>query len=137
MADLYGTDFSTFAVLAPGGPPDLDLSLRVQGGNRVLAEDLARRLQTEPGSLFWAPEEVTVDVREWIGRDLGDRARFELVSKVRAAALADERVLTVAVTGTADVAARTLRLVLEGEGAAGPFRFVMDANEFDVNLVES
>lgn len=93
MADDYGVDVSTY----PGG---LDPTGRSIGGVRVLAEQLARLVETEEGLLDYEPEQRTLDLIDYLSLDLDDDGIRQLEADIEAIWTSDERVAAASVTVT-------------------------------------
>lgn len=89
MADDYGTDCTATT--------DLDPYFTLVSGTTVVAQSLARRLQTPPGGLLDDPD-YGYDLRSWVNRDMTTRDRFELTQRVEAEVMKDERVSSVVVS---------------------------------------
>ncbi len=88
----YGIDVSTY--------PDLDRTGRTISGARVLAEHMARLIETDPTLLDWDVEQPTLDIIDYlsIGLDPEDLRRIE--TDIAGVWSADERVASATVTAT-------------------------------------
>lgn len=120
MTTDFGTDLAT---LADG---DLDPAFGLSSGVRLVAADVARRLQTE--ALFYADEGA-------YGFDLREQAasrstRATIAAQVEEEALRDDRVLD------ARAAADGNRVSLLVSTAEGPFRLVVDTSAAPAALAE-
>ena len=89
MADDYGTDCAATT--------DLDPYFTLVSGATVVAQSLARRLQTPPGGLVDDPD-YGYDLRSWVNRGMTTRESFELTQRVEAECMKDERVSSVVVS---------------------------------------
>jgi hypothetical protein len=115
---------------------DLDPTFRLVSGREGLAQALARRLSTKRGelALIGDDEDYGLDVREFVGEDVGPRATFELAAQVEAETLRDERVLSA--TATASFAGGVLTLSLALSDAAGPFRLTLAVTDVSVSVLK-
>lgn len=131
-AQLYGTD-----ILAIDDLPDPEV---LGAGEINVAYALARRLAQPPDAM----EEVgdtdewdSIDVRDFLGGDfdLTDPTFVDQIQQQATQVLRkDPRVLTVTVQAT--LASGKLTLVVIGQGAAGPFSFVVAVDQVTVTLSE-
>lgn len=123
----FGTDF--------GGLDDLDPLFLVVTGPAAVRLAVARRFLIPEESLDWAPEEETLDLREWIGEGI-TAAELDgvLRSKVAAVAEADERVLEARVSLTLG-ADGTLTASIECATAEGPFTLTLLADAAKVVIL--
>jgi len=129
MTDV--TDFGTDIAGAAGLDPDFTLV----SGLRALMESLVRRFTTPQGGLFYAPEYVSLDVRDYLGQATTDAQRRALSALMESAALHDERVDAVRVTLEFAARAGLTTITVEGDTALGPFRFVLAASPALVTLL--
>jgi hypothetical protein len=127
------TDFGTdLAVDADG---DLDIGLRTVSGPRVLAEDLRRRFESNPGSVFYAEGEgFALSSLLHQGMSATDRARAQ--TRIAAEAERDERVLRARATIDFNEATRTMRITIAVATTGGPFRFVFGVDAATIALLE-
>lgn len=98
----YGTDISTF--------PDLDPTFTLITGERVVAESIARRWTTPPGSLE-GEEDYGYDVRLHLNQALSPRDLFRIQSVLTQEAEKEERVEGVDVTVDHNFSSGTLKVV--------------------------
>ncbi len=129
MATDFGTDVSTY--------PDLDLSFAPITGQQVLVEAVMRRLETDRGSLPFAPD-YGIGIRSWLNESLTQRRVDELVAMVISECLADERI------GAADVAAswsrptETLKLTIAitpADGVVPAFQLVLAVTAVTIDVL--
>jgi hypothetical protein len=114
----FGADVSTY--------PDLDPTFGWRSdSSRMLAEAVARRLETPTGRLPYDPE-YGLDLRQFLNDDIGARERFVIAARVLAEIEKDERMRSAEVSVHQDVAAQTLTLDI----AIQP----LDAAEFRLTL---
>jgi hypothetical protein len=122
MATDFGTDISCVT--------DLDPSLSVVSGRRLLAEAIARRWITVPGGLFY-------DAEYGGGLLLYLSGEMQSVDAIGAQleneALKDERVLGAQVTVT--FGGETLRVRALLSDAQGPFPFTLLVSQLSVELL--
>ena len=103
----YGQDFSLV--------DDLDTTLGVVSGKRVVAEAIARRLITPTGRLI-GDANYGYDLNQWCGADVGPRDIDEIQASCAQEAEKDERVRSASSTATlaSEVLTVTLAAVLIG-----------------------
>lgn len=120
MTTDFGIDLAT---LADG---DLDPAFGLSSGARLVAADVARRLQTE--GLFYADEGAYgFDLREQVA---SRTTRASIAARVEEEALRDDRVLDARVTVDG------VRVALLVTTAEGPFRLVVDTSAAPSALAE-
>lgn len=127
-ADLDGTFGLDVSAI-----PDLDPMLALQGGRRVLAEAVARRLTTQRGSLFYAPD-YGLDIRDYLNEGFTPSALFQAQSAIEAEVEKDERVISATVT-LSNPRPDTLRISIRIEAADGPFEMVLSIDQLTVQLL--
>jgi phage baseplate assembly protein W len=129
-ADPYGLgiDVSTFV------DGDLDPTFALISGPRVVAEAIARRLQTPRGGLVRNPDYGT-DLRQWVNASLTSARRAALQNAIAGEAGADPRVDTVEVEFVESEG--ELRVSISGTCAAGPFDLVLDVASLTVDLLNA
>jgi phage baseplate assembly protein W len=114
--------------------PDLDPSFATVTALSVLGQDLARRLETPRGGLFYDSQYGT-DVREMVNDSItltnSQKRQTEIASEV----LKDERVRRVTVTINYSPDASVL-IKLMVETAAGPFTFILNVTAITVSLLK-
>lgn len=118
---LYGTDVQAFNDL-----PDPEV---LCSGDINVANALARRLGQDPDAM----EEIgdtnefdAINLNDWLGADfdLNDPSvRDDLQQQATQVLYKDPRVLTVTVQAT--FATGTLKVSVQGQGADGPFSFIL------------
>lgn len=123
----YGLDVSA--------SPDLDPMLRLQGGPRVLAEAIVRRLSTPRGGLWYAPD-YGFDVRELLGEGFTPAALFRAQSSIEAEVEKDARVQSARVTLTTP-APDKLRISIRIVAADAPFDLVVGVDALNVELLRT
>ncbi len=133
MTTDYGTDLATPP--GPGGALDITPDFTFETDpHRLLAEAVARGLDTIPGSLWWAPEEG-VGVRTWLNERFTPARVAQLQRAVVVQCLRDERILSARAGVTFSAAASALAIAVEGDAADGPFAFVFDVSQAAVRIV--
>lgn len=122
MIDLgFGLDVSCYV------NGDLDATFAPMTGARVVAEAVARRLETPRGSLADDPD-FGFDVISLLN-DGASPTRLALsAAAIAAEAEKDERVLSADTTVVFDAGARTLRIRIALVTSAGPFPLVLDVS---------
>lgn len=125
----FGVDVSTI--------PDLDPAFAPINGRDVLAEAIARRLQTARGALPFNPDDG-VDLNEWLHEGTTNQALYRLRGAIRAECEKDERVFeaNVAIAFDETASNKALRLTITIDPVEG-FQFTMTArvSEFDFTLL--
>jgi phage baseplate assembly protein W len=125
MAD-FGTDLSAIAGLDPG--------FTLVSGRRALAEASLRRLTTQRGTLFYAPNYGT-DVRELLLARLDSAKLAAWRSRIEAELLQDDRILEVEAELTLDAAAERLTLAVHATDGDGPFKFTLAVDRVTAALL--
>lgn len=115
---------------------DLDPAGRTVSGNEALAQALARRLQTPRGALTAIGDDPDygLDLRDYVGADVGAGIEAEVEAAVRAECLKDERVRDVVVTVA--FANRGLTVGVRVASAAGSLRFTLSVSAVTVDLLK-
>jgi phage baseplate assembly protein W len=127
MSDPLGTDISATTGLAP--------SFELVTGQRLLGEALHRRLTTQRGTLFYAPNYGT-DVREALLARLDETRLAVWRSRIEAECRKDARVMNARATLAFDLGAeRRLTIAIEVETAEGPFRLAVAVSAVSVELL--
>lgn len=126
----YGTDLRMVA-------GDLDPLFGLVSGPTAVAQSLALRLQTPEGGVFYDPDYLSLDLREYLSADVDDAELYRLRAKIERALRADERVDDLDLEVEFSAAAETLTVVAEGYGAEGPFRLVVAASAAHVAILEA
>jgi hypothetical protein len=122
----FGTDLSAL--------PDLDPTFTTRSGSSVLAEAVARRLQTPRGGLFYAPE-YGLDVREALNEAWDPRALERWRAAIERECEADERVERASASLAFDPRQQTLRLSIQIDAAHGQFQLVLAITALSVDLL--
>lgn len=132
---LYGTDASTYS--GPGGD-DVSPMLGLQSGVRVVAEAVARRLETRRGSLLGHPDEG-LDVMGMLGARLTSAQASSLSREIEREVLRDERVLTATVTVDLSLSTQVLAVAVSGATGLGPFALVLrlDGDDAVASILEA
>lgn len=127
MTDL-GTDLYCISDLDPAG--------RTVSGPEALAQALARRLQTPRGALAAIGDDPDygLDLRDYVGEDVGAGIEAEVESAVRAECLKDERVRDVDVTVA--VSGRALTVGVRVASTQGVVRLVLAVSAVTVDLLK-
>lgn len=104
--------------------PDLPEQQRLQSGLSVLGADLAHRLQTPPGTLFYL-DAYGYDLRALLHARLDAPRLAAAQAQIRAEVLRDPRVSAATVALSLDPGRRRLSVEIKGRSAAGPFALVL------------
>lgn len=104
-----------------------------------LAKVALRRLSTSPGGLLSAPNEETIDLRDFLSADLppGQSGFGYIKAKATGALLADPRFFSVQITGSMSADGHSLTLIIDCVGASGPFQLTVSVNRLTVSLLKS
>lgn len=105
------------------------------GGQQILGQDLAHRLQTPRGSLAWDPD-AGWDVRLLLRGALTQVQIHAAQGAISAECEKDERVNAAAVELTFIAAAGTLIITITITGAAGPFILVLSVDALTVAVLK-
>ena len=127
MTDI-GTDLYCISDLDPAG--------RTVSGPEALAQAIARRLQTPRGALAAIGDDPDygLDLRDYVGDDVGAAIEAEVEAAVRAECLKDERVRDVDVTVA--VSGRALTVGLRVASTQGAVRLVLAVSAVTVDLLK-
>lgn len=131
---LYGTDVSTYAGV---DGDDVEPMLGLMTGARVVAEAVARRLETRRGSLLGHPDEGLDLSMLRSARMTQAQARL-LQREIEREVLRDERVSTAEVRVVMTDAAQLLEIEVAGQCGLGPFGLVLrlDGDEAIATIME-
>lgn len=134
-AMLYGTDASTYA--GPDGD-DVAPMLGLQSGVRVVAEAVARRLETRRGGLLGHPDEG-LDVAGMLGARLTQAQVRSLAREIEREVLRDERVLSATVVAELSASTQVLAVTVSGQTGLGPFALVLrlDGDDAIASILEA
>lgn len=127
----YGSDVSTFAA-GSFLEPDIDPSMPLITGNRVVAEALARRLLTRRGKLIGSPN-YGIDVRDLLNSAVDTRQISAIQGIIQTEVEKEERVESAVVV--VSFASSKLTIDVRGATAEGPFEFVLLVSEVTVELL--
>jgi phage baseplate assembly protein W len=127
MATDLGTDVSATDTLDP--------NFTLVTGTRVVAEACFRRLTTERGSLWYAPDYGT-DVREMMLAKMDQRRLDAWRSKIEAEVRKDQRVDTVSASIAFDPRTEIAKVSVAATTAAGPFDLVLAVSGVTVELLK-
>jgi hypothetical protein len=125
----FGLDVSTY--------PDLDLSFTPISGQRVLAEAVMRRLETDRGTLVYDLD-YGIGIRSWLSRSVTSSQLEELRSQIELECMADERVAAadVKMTWQREANALTISIALTpADGVTPPFRLVLQVTAVTLDLL--
>lgn len=129
MATDFGSDVSTY--------PDLDLSFTPIAGQRVIAEAVLRRLETDRGTLVYDLD-YGIGIRSWLNESVTSARLRELEALVASECIADERIASADVTTTWVAASSSLRLhiiVSPADGVTPPFQLVVAVTSLTIELL--
>lgn len=129
----YGLDISTFAS-SSFLQPDIDPSMPLITGNRVVAEAIARRLLTRRGKLIGSPN-YGIDVRDFLNAAIDTRQISSIQGVIQTEVEKEERVETAVVGVT--FAGERLTTDVRGATADGPFELVLNVSAVTVELLAS
>jgi phage baseplate assembly protein W len=118
----YGSDFSCVA--------DFDATMSVVTGPLVVAQAVARRLETPRGGLWYDPNYGT-DLRQYLN---GHPPPFRIRTAIEAEALKDERVERVSAEVT--VFTDHIKAVVSLQLADGPFTLTVAASDLTVEMTD-
>ena len=140
----YGHDLSVFVrevslSLADGSTYsattfDASHDMAEVDGRLCLAESLARRLVTFPGTLIDDPD-YGIDIRQYLNDDVNDRDLALISSAVVTELKKDERVIQV--QASAQLVAGVLAIAISVQDQKGPFKLTMTADQVNVSVLLS
>jgi hypothetical protein len=122
----YGTDISATTGLDP--------AFTLVTGTRALAEAAFRRLTTQRGSLFYAPDYGT-DLREILLGKVDARRLEQWRVRIESELRKDDRIDTVTASLSYDPASGVCTVKVTGTGGVGPFQFTLSASAVSVELL--
>jgi len=127
MATDLGTDIGCY--------PDLDASFATVTAFILLGQDLARRLETARGGLFY-DSQYGLDLREMVNDTATLANARKRQTQIKGEVEKDERVqrATVTVTYLLNSSSATVKLVVET--AAGPFTYILNVTALTVSLLK-
>lgn len=124
----YGLDLSCTADLHP--------TMNVVTGDDLMREVCFRRLYTPRGSLLSSPQEVTIDVREYLSAEADEDRAVDLLRGACIAALSsDPRILSVDVV--VEIVDREATIAIAAIGSEGPFALTISASAATVAVLDS
>lgn len=132
MSNIFGTDL--WLGISADGALDIDATCRETSGLHVLAQSLAARQTTAPGTFIGAPDDC-FDIRSWLSRGMTQAQIQQLGSQVQAQLLRDQRVQAVNVTSSYNVATSTLTLVEQVTSGAGPFTLTLIVSQVTIQVL--
>lgn len=126
----YGTDWSCLTGLDPTGS--------LVSGSQLMAQVAFRRLYCPLKGLWSDPDQVTLDVRDFLGAPIDPRRDLPRIRQQCEAAMeGDERIFSATCLATWDQGTGTLRLDCSGVGAAGPFKLLLDVTAVTVSILRN
>jgi len=134
----YGRDVSTFHVGATR--VGCAGSYAETTGRETAQQQIARRLMTPAGSLFWDPD-YGFDLRQFLLAKVDARTVFKLRAGATKEILKEESVrsarVEVEVINGGTTAGQTLRITITGQLADGPFTLVLGVSQLTVEVLNS
>ncbi len=126
----FGSDMS--------GDTDLSPTLQDVSGLDLMRQVVCRRLYTPNASLLSAPDEVTCDLREFIGSTQPRDSR--LLNGIRATAtaalLADPRINSVVIVIDWEPDANFMSVAVSGVGSEGPFELTLAVTAVTIKVLQ-
>lgn len=114
--------------------PDLDGGFALAGGYRALGQALARRLETERGSLFYDLDYGT-DVRDRLNDSVNPAELAALQGDIDTECEKEERVLSASATVNFDASTGKASIPIQITTAQGPFALILSADALTVQLL--
>jgi hypothetical protein len=127
MATDYGTDLSSEG-------NDLEAFGRMVSGRTALAQALARRFDTERGTLQGDPL-YGYRLANFLRGPFDARTRLALVAGAAAECEKDERVLAASCEASFEASTKTMRLAISAETSEGPFALVLNVSAVSVEIL--
>jgi phage baseplate assembly protein W len=109
---------------------------RVASGLRNIGNALARRLTTERGGLFYAPN-YGLDVRRYLNAGMTPQQLAQVQGDIADEVGKDPRIENPTVTVVQNLPAMTMRITIACELAEGPFEFVIGVTSLTVQLLNA
>lgn len=128
MADLNALDASTFL------DGDLDPTFAPITGRRAIAERVARRWLTFPGTVAHAPDDGVM-ILAWLSRGATDGDLRQLAADLEAEALKDEGVHNADVSVTLNAQTMVMTISAQLEDADGTFSMTLAIDQVSVSLL--
>lgn len=122
----FGTDISVF--------PDLDKTLALISGGRVLGEAVAKMWLTRRGSLVFHPDRG-VDIRDYLNESIDGSVLAEIRTLCEREAEQDERVDSCTVLVTYDPTTQEITIAAALETAEGPYRFTLGVTSLTTSML--
>lgn len=133
----YGIDIQMFVGRA--GPPDLDPYFNEITGPDAVAQVVGLRCFTpraETAGYLVGAEEDGMFLPDFLQGTLTDRKLFTARTLVAGEARKDERVESVTVNTSADLATQKMQVEISGTTADGPFDLTLGVDSLTVELLE-
>lgn len=130
MADIYGSDISTFA--GPGDTLGLDPLFRPITGPRVALEGFVRRLLVPPEGI---PGVLTMDLRSIVQKRMNAVELARIEADIRAIAERHETILSLPVVQIERTAHNAYRLRVRARLAEGPFDLVLGISSVTIEIL--
>jgi len=117
------------------GSLDITPALHDVGSDNIMPQVCVRRLTTSAGSLLSAPEEDTIDLRDYLSSGLTENDLYAIRSDMNIALTADERIDTVDITLQFDRVTEVMTTSVKGNGALGPFELTLSVSSVSVDII--
>jgi hypothetical protein len=116
---------------------DLPPTFRLASGQKNLANALVRQLITPEGALaaFGGDPEYGYDLRDKLNESWTQAGLATLGAEIVAKWQRDERVKSVTVTASHNLATSTLKLDAQVESAAGPFALIVQISDVGIEML--
>jgi hypothetical protein len=116
---------------------DLPPTFRLAGGQKNLANALARRLSTPAGALaaFGGDPEYGFDLRDKLNSSWTTEEMSALGAQIEAECRKDERVQGATVKASHNLRTSTLLVDIQIQSAAGPFALVLAVSDVSIELL--
>ena len=121
----FGTDLSAVS--------DLEVTMREVSGRELLAQAIARRLQTPRGGGLFYDADYGYDVRQFVSGSTLPEGTIE--AAIENEILKDERVADVQVDVRYFTANKNLKIYVAINDGDGPFDLVLDVSDVTVELL--
>jgi len=112
---------------------DVGRSLKLVAGLDNLGNAIVRRLTTD--GLFY-DQSYGVDVRRWLSAGMDQAKLAELDGVIRGQVEADPRVQNATVVVDTNIAAATMKISIDIDTAAGPFKLILAVTALTVDLLQ-
>ena len=129
MSTDYGSDISC--------TDDIEATISDIGSARIMPQVVLRRITTKRNTLLSAPDETTIDIRDFMGAGITTGELRRIKAAVTGALIADPRISAVDSSFTFDTQTEILECSLRGNGAGGSFDLTVGVSSLTAEILKS